>query len=136
VGHDWKRWFEGYAADWQAGEVEAVAERYAPVFLTATPSKAATYPNNERFLGWLRGVGAWHLDAGLERVEVVTVREQPLGEHHALVSVIWAIGFRKTGAHRIQFEISYLLTGEPPRILTLLSHHDQRAAMRRYGVLA
>lgn len=135
MGHDWKRWFEGYASDWQTGEVAAVADRYAPVFMTASPTKTATYQNDERFRAWLRGVGEWHSASGLERVEVVTTREQPLGDHHVLVSVIWAIGFRKTGAQRIQFEISYLLTGEPPRILTLLSHHDQRAAMRHYGVL-
>ncbi|MEQ1504319.1 MAG: hypothetical protein ABMB14_18910 [Myxococcota bacterium] len=136
MAHDWKRWFEGYANDWAAGEVEAVADRYAPVFMTANPTKSATYDNGPGMLKWLRGVRAFHLESGLERVEVVTVRDVPIGEHHTLVSVTWAVRFTNTGSQRIQFEISYLLGGAPTwRILTLVSHEDQRSVMRRYGLL-
>lgn len=140
MGHDWKRWFEGYAADWAAGEIDAVSARYAPNFLTSKPGKSAVYHNDQTFLSWLESVRRFHLSSGLERVEIVTIREAILGEYHALVSVLWAVRFHKTLALRIQFEISYVLsTGaidrDTPHILSIISHEDQRAAMRRYELL-
>lgn len=140
MGRDWKKWFEGYAADWASGEIEAVAARYAPVFLVAKPGKSAAYPNDRDFFGWLERVRGFHLDSGLERVEIVTVREAPLGDYHTMVSVLWAVRFQKTHALRIQFEISYTLATrsldrDEPTIVSIVSHEDQREAMRRYGLL-
>lgn len=136
MAYDWKRWFEGYANDWQAGELEGVAARYSPVFLVSKPGKSAVYQNEGRFLRWLERVRGFHLESGLERVEVVTIREETLGDHHDLVTVTWAVRFQRTAALRIQFEISYLLLrGAEPHILTIVSHGDQRAAMSRYGLL-
>ena len=136
MAHDWKSWFEGYAADWQAGRVEAVAARYAPLFLFAKPGKSAAYTNDAKFVAWLGRVRGFHVDAGLERVEVVTFREHTLGEHHDLVSVTWAVRFQRTAALRIQFDISYLLAlGDVPAIVSYVSHEDQRVTMQRYGLL-
>jgi hypothetical protein len=140
MGHDWKRWFEGYAADWASGEVEAVAARYAPSFLVSKPGKSAFYSNDRSLVAWLERVRDFHVRSGLERVEIVTVREVPLGEYHALVSVLWAVRFQKTQLLRIQFEISYTMSTrsldtDGPLILSILSHEDQREAMRRYGIL-
>lgn len=139
MGRDWKRWFEGYADDWAAGEVQAVADRYAERFMTIKPGKAAVYPNDAGMLGWLEQVRGFHLESGLEKVEVVTVRDVPLGEHFVLVSVLWAVRFEKISTLRIQFEISYTLavtpTDDSARILTIVSHEDQRVAMRRHSLL-
>lgn len=136
MARDWKRWFEDYAGEWRRGEFAGVAARYGPVFLFATPGKTATYTNDARFLGWLERVRSFHLEAGLERVEVVTVRITTLGSEHVLVTVTWAVRFERTAALRIQFDISYLLAvADEPLILAYLSHEDQRAAMQRYGVL-
>jgi hypothetical protein len=133
---DWKRWFEGYAGDWRAGEITSVAARYAPTFLVSKPGKSAVYQNDDGFLRWLDRVRGHHVDWGLERVEVVTLRSEALGDHHELVTVTWAVRFQRTAALRIQFDISYLLIrAEDPRILTIVSHEDQRAAMTRYGLL-
>ena len=136
MARDWKRWFEGYAADWQAGHVEEVAARYAPLFLFAKPGKSVSYDNDAKFVAWLERVRGFHVDAGLERVEVVTFRESTLGDHHALVSVTWAVRFQRTAALRIQFDISYLLAlGEAPTIVSYVSHEDQRVTMQRYSLL-
>jgi hypothetical protein len=140
MSHDWKKWFEGYAADWASGEVQGVAARYAPTFLVSKPGKSAVYNNDPGFVTWLDRVRDFHVRSGLERVEIVTVREVPLGEYHALVSVLWAVRFQKTQLLRIQFEISYTMStrsleSDGPLILSILSHEDQREAMRRYGIL-
>lgn len=140
MGQDWKRWFEGYASDWASGEVQAVAARYAPLFFTSKPGKSAVYHNDGRLISWLERVRDFHLASGLERVEVVTLREVELGEHLALVTVLWAVRFQKTMALRIQFEISYVMSlrtleRDTPTIQSILSHEDQREAMRRYGLL-
>jgi hypothetical protein len=140
MGQDWKKWFEGYAADWASGEIEAVAARYAPTFLVSKPGKSAVYGNDQSLLSWLDQVRAFHVRSGLERVEIVTVREVPLGEFHSLISVMWAVRFHKTQLLRIQFEISYTMStrsldSDGPLILSILSHEDQREAMRRYGIL-
>jgi hypothetical protein len=138
MGTNWKRWFEAYAANWASGEVRGVALRYAETFMNVKPGKRAVYRNDHAFLAWLERVRGFHLEAGLEKVEIVTTRAVTLGDDHALVSVLWAVQFHKTQALRIQFEISYLVA-EPdtdwPKIVTIVSHEDQRDAMRRYGVL-
>ncbi|MEZ4237153.1 MAG: hypothetical protein R3F59_13560 [Myxococcota bacterium] len=134
---DWKWWFEGYADDWASGELQAVAARYGSQFLSAKPGKRAVYDNDQGFVDWLDRVRGFHADAGLEKVEVVTLREHSLGAHHLLVSVLWAVRFAKHRSLRIQFEISYLLglDEDGPHILSIVSHEDQREAMRRHELL-
>jgi urease beta subunit len=134
---DWKRWFDGYASDWAGGELGAVANRYGPRFLNAKPGKSAVYDNDQGFIDWLDRVRGFHDDAGLEKVEVVTVREMPLGGHHHLVSVLWAVRFARQRSLRIQFEITYTVALEEdgPKILSIVSHEDQRVAMRRHSLL-
>ena len=136
--HDWKKWFEGYATDWTRGDYEAVSARYAPLFQAVKPGKNAVYPNDAGFRRWLERVQAFHLEAGLESVEIVTTRASNLGNAHAVVTVSWAVRFEKRSSLRIQFDISYLLSDthtDTPRILNIVSHEDQRAAMRRYEIL-
>jgi hypothetical protein len=108
------------------------------MFQAIKPGKNAAYPNDEGFLRWLDGVRDFHLAAGLESVEIVTLHVAPLGESQTLVSVVWAVRFEKRSTLRIQFEISYVLSGidtDHPKILSVISHADQRAAMRRHEVL-
>jgi hypothetical protein len=138
MAHDWKKWFEGYAADWVEGNYDAVAARYAPLFQAVKPGKNAVYPSDAGFRRWLERVRGFHLEAGLEKVEIVTTHTTNVGASHALVSVTWAVRFEKRSSLRIQFSISYLLgdvDGDTPRILAIISHEDQRAAMRRYEII-
>lgn len=138
MARDWKRWFEAYASDWSSGAVIEVADKYGERFMNIKPGKTAVYPNDAGFLRWLERVRGFHLESGLEKVEVVTLRDVPLGEHHVLVSVLWAVRFEKQSTLRIQFEISYVIQLEDPdhpRIVTIVSHEDQRVAMRRHALL-
>jgi len=137
MGHDWKRWFDGYARDWRAGALTSVAARYAPRFQAIKPGKSATYRNDESFVAWLDQVQRFHQQAGLSSVEIVTLQLTPMGPMFAMVSVLWAVRFEQRSTLRIQFEISYLVSGhatDTPQIVSVISHIDQREAMVANGL--
>jgi hypothetical protein len=133
--HDWTRWFEGYAADADRDDPGALAARYGPSFLAASPSGTATFPNDAGFLAWLRGVREGNRAAGQTSLHVAATREIALGPAFALVTVTWEATYRTTGDRKIRFELSYLVTtAAEPKVVAFVAHEDQAEAMRREGL--
>jgi len=53
-----------------------------------------------------------------------------------MVVVRWGITFDKTGNKLIEFDRSYIIeeTGSEPKIILLISHVDEEAAMKKLGL--
>jgi hypothetical protein len=132
-----KLFFDGYAKASMGPDPEAVADHYASDFVTSGPTGSAAFRNDEKFLAWLRQVHDFNQQSGMQSLEVVSVSQVPIEDHHALATVEWGTTFVKTAEEQIRFQISYLvqLLDGRPVILAYVSHQDQEEVMKARGLI-
>jgi hypothetical protein len=73
---------------------------------------------------------------GRKSARIVSKRVMPICNEYSMVVVRWGLTFEKTGARLIEFDISYIIqeTDIDPRIILLISHEDEEAAIKKLGV--
>ena len=128
--------FEGYAAASLRGDAKVVADHYAGEFIVSGRERSAAYRKDESFLAWLRGVFERNRAIGMASLEVASIHEHRIDDHHAVVTVEWSATFEKTGEERIHFSISYLLrlAERMPLILAYVTHEDEGELMKAKGL--
>jgi hypothetical protein len=131
------RFFSRYAELSLSAQPEALAGMYAPTFIVGGPQGSQAFPNDARFIEWLRQVGDFNRQHGMRGLDVVRIHDQSLSPIHSLATVTWGARFEKTGDRAIEFEIAYLLekTMEEWRILAYISRSDQDTEMAKEGLL-
>lgn len=132
-----KPFFEAYSEASMNPDPAILASHYADAFMAAGPMGSAAFKNDKQFLAWLSQVHEFNQQVGMQRPEIVSIRETPIGDHHAFATVEWSAKFEKTGDERICFEISYLLRilEGKPLILAYVTHKDQEDVMKARGVI-
>jgi hypothetical protein len=130
-------YFESYAAASLSGDPTRIAAYYAPTFIVGGPKGSAAFPNDDKFLEWLKGVADFNRQAGMEAMQVVDVHAHELNELHTVATVTWGARFRKTGDQLIEFKITYTLEGNDNerKILSYIAHTDQEDEMKRLDLL-
>jgi len=116
---------------------EALARLYAPTFIVGGPQGSRAFPNDARFIEWLRQVANFNRQHGMRALAVVSVHETTLSPRHALATVTWAARFEKTGERVIEFDIAYLVEQADAswQILSYISRSDQETEMKKAGLL-
>jgi hypothetical protein len=132
-----KPFFEAYSESSMSSNPTALASHYADAFIASGPTGSAAFNNDEQFLAWLGQVCEFNQRVGMGSLEVVSIHETPISDHHAFATVEWGARFEKTGDERICFEISYLLrfSEAKPLILAYISHEDQQDVMKARGII-
>jgi hypothetical protein len=132
-----KPFFEAYSEASMSSDPIVVASHYADAFIASGSTGSAAFKNDEQFLAWLGQVFEFNQYVGMGSLEIVSIHETPISDHHAFATVEWGARFEKTGDERICFEISYLLrfSEGKPLILAYISHEDQEDAMKARGVI-
>lgn len=115
----------------------ALAALYAPTFLAGGPAGTQAFPNDARFLEWLRSVREFNKAHGMRSMEPLTVDAQVLSPRHVLATVTWGAKFEKTQDQVISFRIAYLLEGEGKerKVLAYISEADQQQEMKARGLM-
>ena len=116
---------------------EALAGVYAPTFIVGGPEGSQAFPNDARFVEWIRQVADFNRQHGMRSIMAVSIRDMTLSPIHTLATVTWGARFEKTGDRVIEFDISYLLekAADDWRILSYISRSDQNAEMAKEGLL-
>jgi len=132
-----KPFFEAYSEASMSSNPTVLASHYADAFIASGSTGSAAFKNDEQFLAWLGQVFEFNQHVGMGSLEVVSIHETPISDHHAFATVEWGARFEKTGDERICFEISYLLrfSEGKPLILAYISHEDQQDVMKARGVI-
>ncbi|MGD8474095.1 MAG: hypothetical protein PVH95_07765 [Anaerolineae bacterium] len=132
-----KSFFEAYSEASTSTDPTVLASHYADAFIASGPTGSAAFKNDEHFLAWLGQVYDFNRHVGMRSLEVVSIHETPISDHHAFATVQWGARFEKTGDERICFEISYLLrlSEGKPLIIAYISHEDQEDVMKARGVI-
>jgi hypothetical protein len=131
------KFFESYAVVSMRDDPKLHANLYAKEFIAAGPSGSAVYKNDSAFIEWLKQVYDFNQKTGMETLQVVSVKSEPIGESYTFATVEWGAKFRKTGGELIHFEISYLLQWieNKPKILAYVDHEDQQKVMKERGLI-
>jgi hypothetical protein len=131
-----RAFFESYAQE-SIADPRVLVSRYADSFVVSAPSGSANFKNDEQFLAYLTQVHEYNQNVGMQTLEVVSILDIPVGDHHAFVTVEWGARFLKTGDELIRFKISYMLrcSEGTPLILVYVSHEDQEDLMRARGLI-
>jgi hypothetical protein len=129
--------FDAYSEASTTSDPAVLASHYADAFIASGPTGSATFKNDEQFLAWLGQVCEFNQHVGMGSLEVVSIHETPISDHHAFATVEWGARFEKTGDERICFEISYLLrfSEGKPLILAYISHEEQEEVMKARGII-
>jgi hypothetical protein len=129
--------FDNYAVTSMQADAEALAKCYGDEFLVSGRDGTATFSNDETFLVWLRGVFDRNRQVGMQSLDVASLVEAVIEDHHAFATVEWAATFTKTGDEQIRFKISYLLrlTEQGPLILAYVTHEDEQELMEAKGLV-
>jgi hypothetical protein len=130
-----RKFFADYARISLSDDPEPLAEFYAATFIVAGPSGSQAFPNDERFLEWLRQVRSANRDAGMQSLTPASLETRLLSPAHALATVTWSARFAKTGERPIDFCIAYLLETTPAiKILAYVSEEDEQAEKKKLGL--
>jgi hypothetical protein len=132
-----RQFFDRYAALSIGPRPEDLAGLYAPTFIVAGPQGSQAFPNDSRFIDWLRSVADGNRQRGMRALQVVTAREMTLSPRHVLAIIRWGARFEKTGDRVIEFEISYLVekAGDTWQILSYVSQSDEDEEMKKEGLV-
>jgi hypothetical protein len=78
----------------------------------------------------------FYKSVGRKSARIISKRVMPICNDYSMVVVRWGITFEKTGTKLIEFDISYIIqeTDIDPRIILLISHEDEKTAMKKLGV--
>src|SRR6188474_2856759 len=73
---------------------------------------------------------------GRNSARIISKRVMPICNEYTMVVVRWGVTFEKTGSKQIEFDVSYIIqeTEIDPKIILLISHEDEEAAMKKIGL--
>lgn len=129
--------FKEYAIASTQGTPEEIAKFYSPSFIIASKTESQAYTNDDNFLKWLDEVHQFNLKSGLERMEAIDIKTNPVGENFIQATVTWEAFYSKLSGKGISFDMHYVLnsTTEGFKIVLYISEQDQEQLMKMYGLI-
>ena len=127
--------FKQYETAFDKLDLKTISGYCADTFISAGPkgsiaqSKKEFEKKAEQAIQFYRGVGR-------KSARIISKRIMPICNEYSIVVVRWGITFEKTGTRQIEFDITYIVqeTDIDPKIILLISHEDEEAAVRKLGL--
>ena len=131
-----KKLFDAYEKAYSELDLETTATFFADTFISAGP-KGTIAQSKKEFLSKAKQAADFYRSVGMEYGKILSTKENPLGDHHSVVTVHWGVKFRKTGYKLIEFDVSYIVdkTGPEPKIVMFVAHQDEEEAMKNLGLV-
>ncbi len=131
-----QKFFDRYDAASRDPEFTNILDFFRDTFLNLDPGSAAAVPR-EALLAALPARRQLFASIGVEGLDLVDVREQPLDERHTIVSTVWRARFTPDVADTSPLELSsdFLLRRENGawQIAVYLNHSDLAAVFAARG---
>jgi len=127
--------FKDYEIAFDKLDLKTISGYCADNFISAGPkgsiaqSKKQYAKNAEQAIQFYRSVGR-------NSARIISKRIMPICNEYSMVVVRWGVTFEKTGTKQIEFDVSYIIqeTDIDPKIILLISHEDEEAAMKKLGL--
>ena len=127
--------FKQYEAAFDKLDLKRLSGYCADNFISAGP-KGSIALSKDEYEEKAEQAIQFYRSVGRESARVISKRIMPICNEYSMVVIRWGITFKKTGARPIEFDISYIVqeTGDEPKIILLISHEDEAAAMKKLGL--
>ena len=127
--------FKEYETAFDKLDVKAISGYCADSFISAGP-KGSIAQSRKDYEKKAEQANKFYKSVGRNSARIISKRVMPICNDYSMVVVRWGITFDKTGNKPIEFDISYIIqeTGSDPKIILLISHEDEEAAMEKLGL--
>ena len=127
--------FRDYEAAFDKLDLKKISGYCADNFISAGPGGSIAQNRKEHEKKAELAI-KFYKSVGRNSARIISKRVMPICNEYSMVVVRWGVTFEKTGARLIEFDISYIVqeTGIAPKIILLISHEDEGAAMKKLGL--
>ena len=127
--------FKDYETAFDKLDLKTISGYCADSFISAGP-KGSIAQSKKEYEKMAEQVVQFYRSVGRKSARIISKRVMPICNEYSMVVVRWGVTFEKTGARLIEFDISYIVqeTGIAPKIILLISHEDEEAAMKKLGL--
>jgi len=127
--------FKEYETAFDKLDVKTISGYCADSFISAGPKGSITQSRKD-YEKKAEQTNKFYKSVGRNSARIISKRVMPICNDYSIVVVRWGVTFYKTGNKLIEFDISYIIqeTGSDPKIILLISHEDEEAAMEKLGL--
>ena len=127
--------FKEYETAFDKLDVKTISGYCADSFISAGPKGSITQSRKD-YEKKAEQATKFYKSVGRNSAKIISKRVMPICNDYSMVVVRWGITFDKTGNKLIEFDTSYIIQeiGSEPKIILLISHEDEEAAMKKLGL--
>jgi hypothetical protein len=127
--------FRDYETAFDTLDLKRMSGYCADNFISAGP-KGSIAQNRKEYEKKAEQAIKFYQSVGRNSARIISKRVMPICNEYSMVVVRWGVTFEKTGSKQIVFDVSYIIqeTEIDPKIILLISHEDEEAAMKKLGV--
>ena len=127
--------FKEYETAFDKLDVKTISGYCADSFISAGPKGSITQSRKD-YEKKAEQATKFYKSVGRNSAKIISKRVMPICNDYSMVVVRWGITFDKTGNKLIEFDASYIIqeTGSEPKIILLISHEDEEAAMKKLAL--
>ena len=127
--------FKEYETAFDKLDVKTISGYCADSFISAGPKGSITQSRKD-YEKKAEQATKFYKSIGRNSAKIISKRVMPICNDYSMVVVRWGITFDKTGNKLIEFDTSYIIQeiGSEPKIILLISHEDEEAAMKKLGL--
>ncbi len=127
--------FKEYETAFDKLDVKTISGYCADSFISAGPKGSITQ-SRKVYEKKVEQATKFYKSVGRNSAKIISKRVMPICNDYSMVVVRWGITFDKTGNKLIEFDTSYIIQeiGNEPKIILLISHEDEEAAMKKLGL--
>ena len=127
--------FKDYETAFDKLDLKTISGYCADNFISAGP-KGSIAQSKKEFEKKAEQAIQFYRSVGRKSAKIISKRVMPICSEYSMVVVRWGVTFEKIGTKQVEFDVSYIIqeTYIDPKIILLISHEDEEAAMKKLGV--
>ena len=127
--------FKDYETAFDKLDLKTISGYCADSLISAGP-KGSIAQSKKEYERKAEQVIQFYRSVGRKSARIISKRIMPICNEYSMVVVRWGVTFEKIGTKQVEFDVSYIIqeTDIDPKIILLISHEDEEAAMKKLGV--
>ena len=127
--------FKDYETAFDKLDLKTISGYCADSFISAGP-KGSIAQTKKEYEKKAEQVIQFYRSVGRKSARIISKRVMPICNEYSMVVVRWGVTFEKMGTKQVEFDVSYIIqeTDVDPKIILLISHEDEEAAMKKLGL--
>jgi len=127
--------FKDYETAFDKLDLKTISGYCADSFISAGP-KGSMAQSKKEYEKKAEQVVQFYRSVGRKSARIISKRVMPICNEYSMVVVRWGVTFEKIGTKQVEFDVSYIIqeTDIDPKIILLISHEDEEAAMKKLGL--